>query len=522
MSRRLLLLVTGLFFVFASWAGADQPSAAGKQNLRLEARVQVETEQGSDRYQTVAKGLDWNPRETAIVICDMWDKHWCRGATSRVQEMATRMNEVVSAARSRGILIIHCPSSCMSFYKDTPMRKLAQQAPAVDTEIPLQTWCHLDSERESPLPIDDSDGGCDCWPRCETGSPWKRQIASISIEPGDAITDSAEAYYLMKQRGVKNVIVMGVHTNMCVLGRPFSIRQLVYQGQNVVLMRDMTDTMYNSRMSPHVAHVRGTDLVIVHIERHWCPTVVSTAFTGKPPFKFSEDGQPHIVFVVGEREYKTKDTLPKFAAEHLETRGMRCTFVHADPEDGNLFPGLESLKTADLLFVSVRRRSLPAAQLQLIREYLDAGRPMIGIRTASHAFHTRGQHPDGHAEWQEFDPLVLGGNYRGHHGAGPKTTITAAEGVDSHPILRNLSVASFVGNGSLYQVKPLQKTAMPILIGAVGELPHEPVAWTHKYKNGRIFYTSLGHPEDFQQEDFNRLLGNAVLWALGKPVEPAE
>ena len=93
----------------------------------------------------------------------------------------------------------------------------------------------------------------------------------------------------MKQRGIENVIVMGVHTNMCVLGRPFSIRQMVYQGQNVVLMRDMTDTMYNSRMRPFVPHFRGTDLVVEHIEKYWCPTVVSTDFTGKPAFRFAAD-----------------------------------------------------------------------------------------------------------------------------------------------------------------------------------------------------------------------------------------
>ena len=155
------------------------------------------------------------------------------------------------------------------------MRQRAQQAPKVETKIALQGWCHLDADREGDLPIDDSDGGCDCWPPCESGSPWTRQIDTIEVADEDAVTDNAEAYYLMKQRGIENVIVMGVHTNMCVLGRPFSIRQMVYQGQNVVLMRDMTDTMYNSRMAPFVKHTEGTDLVIEHIEKFWCPTIAS-------------------------------------------------------------------------------------------------------------------------------------------------------------------------------------------------------------------------------------------------------
>jgi nicotinamidase-related amidase len=173
----------------------------------------------------------------------MWDRHWCKGATARVAEMAPRMNKVISALRDRGLFIIHCPSDTMKFYEGTPSRKLAQSAPKVTPKRPLQKWCGLDASREDPLPIDDSDEGCDDVPKCSSGSLWTRQIAAIEIGDGDAVTDSAEAYYLMRQRGITNVIVMGVHQNMCVLGRPFSIRQMVYQGQNVVLMRDMTDLM---------------------------------------------------------------------------------------------------------------------------------------------------------------------------------------------------------------------------------------------------------------------------------------
>ena len=111
----------------------------------------------------------------------------------------------------------------------------------------------------------------------------------MGLTEGDAITDSAEAFYLMRQRGLTNVLVMGVHENMCVLGRPFAIRQMVAQGQNVLLMRDMTDTMYNPRSWPHVDHFTGTDLVIEHVEKHWCPSFTSTDLTGKKPFRFAED-----------------------------------------------------------------------------------------------------------------------------------------------------------------------------------------------------------------------------------------
>ena len=164
--------------------------------------------------------------------------------------MAPRMNEVLQAARQRGVLIIHCPSDTMKYYENAPGRKLAQAAPKVLPKVPLKGWVGLDTEREGQLPFDDSDGGCDDEPQCKTASPWTHEIDTLKIEDGDAITDSAEAYYLMEQRGIENVIVMGVHGNMCVLGRPFAIRQMVAQGKNVVVMRDMIDNnMHNSRKS---------------------------------------------------------------------------------------------------------------------------------------------------------------------------------------------------------------------------------------------------------------------------------
>ena len=260
--------------------------------LELQMREQNPDPNNPKKFITTNKTAKWEAKKTAIVVCDMWTEHWCAGATQRVGEMATRMNSVIQIARKKGVLIIHCPSSGMEFYADTPMRKLAQNAPKTPTAVPLQDWCSLDPKYEAELPIDDSDGGCDCLPQCDQKNPMDlRQIDTIAIKEVDAITDNDEAYYLMKQRQIENVIIMGVHTNMCVLGRPFSIRQLVYQGQNVLLMRDLTDTMYNSRQHPFVSHFRGTDLVVAHIERYWCPTITSADFTKDQPFRFKNDTQ---------------------------------------------------------------------------------------------------------------------------------------------------------------------------------------------------------------------------------------
>ena len=279
------------------WVLNSASAHAADGQLVLHTRQRTPDKTHPERFLISHSPITWDAHKTAIVVCDMWDKHWCPDSTKRVGELAPRMNEVLNAARAQGVLIIHCPSDTMEFYKDHPGRKLAQAAPVVETKVPLQRWCHLDPKIEGELPIDDRDGGCDTVNPPKSYRAWTKEHDALEIKEGDAITDSAEAFYLMKQRGITNVIVMGVHTNMCVLGRPFSIRQMVNQGQNVVLMRDMTDTMYNPASAPKVTHYTGTDLVVAHIEKHWCPTITSTDFTGKAPLVFAEDHRPHFVMI---------------------------------------------------------------------------------------------------------------------------------------------------------------------------------------------------------------------------------
>jgi len=502
-------------------------SIAADSPLSFTTRSRVETAKGSGDWLVVDKTTTWAPRQTALVICDMWDKHTCAGATRRVGEMAPRMNEVVKKAREQGVLIIHCPSDTMKFYEGTPQRKLAQAAPKVETTVPLSRWCYLDKSKEAPLPIDDSDGGCDTdspWPK-GAPYPWTRQNAAIEIMGGDAVTDSAEAYYLMRQRGITNVIVMGVHLNMCVLGRPFSIRQMVNQGQNVLLMRDLTDTMYNPRRAPYVAHCVGTELMVEHVERYWCPTISSVGLLGGEEFHFSEDKRPHVVFLIGEDEYKTWETLPDFAKKNLGWRGWRVSIIQQDAGDKNRFPGfVEAMRDADLLFVSTRRRALPQAQLEAVRAHLGAGKPLVGIRTASHGFAPRGEDAGKGAAWPAFDPEVLGGNYNNHHGAGSKTSVRAAPGEEGNPLLLGVSLGQFTSIGSLYKVSPLKSTARPLLMGSIPDQSAEPIAWTHSFgeKRARVFYTSLGHPDDFANASFRRLLLNGILWATSQPIPPAD
>jgi nicotinamidase-related amidase len=271
------------------------PAGAGERTLELNLRSRVKT---ADRFTVVEKKVQWEPKKTALIICDMWDDHWCKSATRRVGEMAGPLNEVVKTARARGVLVIHAPSTCARYYDGTQQRKRAQAAKFSKSPIPLATserwgtaWCWTDPKHEAVLPIDDSDMGCDCvGTKCPIREAWTRQISTIEISEGDSITDNGqETWNLLAERGIDNVILCGVHLNMCVLGRPFAIRQMVKLGKNVALMRDMTDTMYNPERPPGVSHFEGTDLMVEHVEKYWCPSFTSSEVTGKPAFRFKDD-----------------------------------------------------------------------------------------------------------------------------------------------------------------------------------------------------------------------------------------
>jgi nicotinamidase-related amidase len=259
------LLVVAIFLMISPMI---TPLSAGADALNVTLRSRSKASDGKEIV--TEKKATWAPAETALIICDMWDDHWCRSAAKRVDEMAGPLNAVVQDARAKGILIIHAPSSVVDYYEKTAQRKQALSAPFAKPAKPLATaerwgtaWCWPDPKREEALPIDDSDMGCDCPQKCEIREAWKRQHPAIEIAAGDALTDNGqETYNLLQQHGIKHVILAGVHLNMCVLGRPFGIRQLVNVGKDVALMRDMTDTMYDPRRRPFVSHFDGTDLVI--------------------------------------------------------------------------------------------------------------------------------------------------------------------------------------------------------------------------------------------------------------------
>jgi nicotinamidase-related amidase len=247
--QRLVLLFAALAIGFVAHRDA---AAETPVQLPLRAEVLRQDAGGHNQWEVVVTQQEMRPSETAIILCDLWDKHWSRGATERVGKMAPRINEVLRSARSAGITIIHAPSETMDFYRDTPARKRILAAPSV---APPADRPHDDP----PQPIDAGDGGSDTGEK-PWHKAWSRQHTAVEIEQEkDGISDNGrEIWNFLQQRGTKNVLIMGVHTNMCVLHRSFAIKQMVRWGMNTVLVRDLTDTMYNPARPPYVAHARSS------------------------------------------------------------------------------------------------------------------------------------------------------------------------------------------------------------------------------------------------------------------------
>src|SRR5262245_8782037 len=269
--------------------GTVTVSNGAEDAIKLRLRSRIEAAPGSGRFQVIEKSAAWQPKETAIIVCDMWDLHHCLNAVRRETEMAPRMNSVIGRSRDQGVLVIHAPSGCMDTYKDHPARKRAIETPrSKNLPVDIGKWCYrIPEEEKGTYPIDQSNGGEDDdlaehkdWAAKLTAmgrnprAPWKSETDMLTIDADrDMISDNGEEIWsILEQRGVKNVILMGVHANMCVLGRPFGLRQMAKNGKNVVLMRDMTDTMYDPNSAPYVSHFTGTDLIVEHVEKYVCPS----------------------------------------------------------------------------------------------------------------------------------------------------------------------------------------------------------------------------------------------------------
>ena len=247
------------------------PADVSETRVTLDLRTRVLPFKASDRWEEVAVQRSFAPEESAILICDVWDTHWCRTTAERAAEIAGRIDALIKVVRLAGVQVVHSPSSTMGFYEGEAQRQRMASTPRIDPPEPLDL-------PDPALPIDDSDGGCDtgdCTPT--RPRPWTRQHRTIQIAAGDVISDDGrEIYSLLRDRGIETLFFTGVATNMCVLNRSFGIKQMTRWGVDCVLVRDLTDSMYNPKRAPYVSHDEGTELVVEHIERHWCPTTTSS------------------------------------------------------------------------------------------------------------------------------------------------------------------------------------------------------------------------------------------------------
>lgn len=236
----------------------------------------------------------------------------------------------------------------------------------------------------------------------------------------------------------------------------------------------------------------------------------------------ADETKPHIVFLTGEdpSNYEAAKTLPVFAERLEREEGFRTTVLMAEgPLVASRFPNLEVISEADALVIFFRRRTLKTEQLDLIKAYLKQGKPLVGIRTANHAFsvhpHPERGLPKGFEAWWEFVPEILGCENRGYGPPEPGTAVAPAPGKEKHPILKGVEPLEWHSEGNVYLVAPLvDEKAEVLLLGKVEDAV-EPVAWTRRTQDGSpVFYTSLGYPSDFDAPQFRRLLINGIRWTL--------
>lgn len=232
----------------------------------------------------------------------------------------------------------------------------------------------------------------------------------------------------------------------------------------------------------------------------------------------------HVVFLAADDEYRSEHSLPMLARILEARHGMRTSVAYArpTPQTSNHMEGLEALRSADLAVFFLRWRALPEEQMRRILDFVASGKPLAGLRTTTHAFRYPKGHP--HEAWNDgFGRDVFGQKWIRHAGHPSSTEVTVAAGAEHHPILRGVDRA-FPVHSWLYLVSPLAGDSRPLLIGRAlnaspkQDMEPQPVAWTKTYNGARVFFTTLGHPQDFHVPAMRRMVVNGILWALGREI----
>ena len=266
----------------------------------------------------------------------------------------------------------------------------------------------------------------------------------------------------------------------------------------------------------------------------------------------------HIVLISGDEEYRSEESLPQLAKILAVRNGFKCTVLFAiDPKDGSInperldnIPGLEALDTADLMVILTRFRDLPDVQMKHIADYIESGKPIVALRTATHAFKLKTSPTYARYNWDNpdggFGRLVLGETWIKHHGEhGKQSTLGVIDPkAAQHPILRGIHAGDLWSPSDVYEVRlPLPGDSRVLVRGEVltGMMPSDPpapgplndpmmpVAWVKSYtgsqgRQARVFVTTMGTSEDFLREGVRRLIVNACYWAMGleKNIDPSQ
>jgi len=232
--------------------------------------------------------------------------------------------------------------------------------------------------------------------------------------------------------------------------------------------------------------------------------------------------KPHIVFLITKdtNNYEAHNTVPRFAETLEKEHGYEVTVLLGTGDHGSYrYPSMDALSQADLLVVFARRIALPHEQMNAIKTYLSKGKPLIGIRTANHAFAVQGKIADvadGFEDWPDFVADFLGCQNRGYGPDALGFDVTVVPEAANHPIVKDLQIKQWHSKGGIYKVAPLlDKEATVLLMGKVNDLV-EPIAWTRTAGKSRVFYISIGYPDDFQTQHFITLLTSGIKWALDK------
>jgi len=259
------------------------------------------------------------------------------------------------------------------------------------------------------------------------------------------------------------------------------------------------------------------------------------------PTSLSSDGEPlHIVFVTGDEEYRSEESMPMLGRILKRELGAKVSIAYSmtdgiiDPNRSDNIEGLEALETADIMVMFTRFRALPDDQLKLIKDFANSGKPMVGFRTTTHAFMYEDDKTKSYMN-DEWPTRIFGQQWITHHGHfadgdSPLTSVSIIPEKSTHPILRG--VKAFDAYSWLYHVQGGDWSVYGdkdfLLEGLSLRSKHEqnnrldqyamtnPVAWTKTFNGGRVFFTTLGHPFDFYDESMRKIALNGIYWALSR------